>query len=105
VDDGEVRASLRYGATLGLAFGVGQGGSADGSVAIDATGPDESFVVSAEDDRVRVHAGPAGPDARVLQGDAVTLLEQLSLRDTGVPVPAAVTWMTEGLVEVFDQGQ
>jgi uncharacterized protein (TIGR03083 family) len=104
VEADEVLAGLRYAATLGLAFGVGQGGSAQGAVAVEATGPDDSFVVSAEDDHVRVHAGPAGPEARVLRGDAVTLLEQLSLRDTGTPVPPEVTWMTEGLVEVFDQG-
>jgi uncharacterized protein (TIGR03083 family) len=103
VEDDEVRVGLRYAAMLGLGFGVSQGLPAAGSVAVVATGPDEAFVVSAEDEHVRVHAGPAVADDRVLQGDAVTLLEQLSLRDTGTPVPPEVTWMTKGLVEVFDQ--
>jgi uncharacterized protein (TIGR03083 family) len=103
VEDDEVRASLRYAATLGLAFGVAQGRSAEGSVVVEATDPNDVFAVTTGEGCVRVQFGPVGDDPTYLRGDAVTLLEQLSLRDTGMPVPPEVTWMTEGLVEVFDQ--
>ena len=102
VEADEVRASLRYAAMLGLGFGVAVGEPDEGSVAVASTGPDDAFVVTVEPTRVRLHAGPADPGARELRGDAVVLLEQLSLRDTGQPVDPAVTWMNAGLGVVFD---
>ena len=69
---------------------------------LDVRDPDARLVVSVEPDRVRVH-DDAPPDAPVHEGDAVELLEQLSTRDAGVPIPDAVGVLTAGLTVVFDQ--
>ena len=53
---------------------------------------------------MRVHEEPA-TDALRGEGDAVELLEMLSTRDVGVPVPAAVRALTAGLAVVFDQSE
>ena len=61
-------------------------------------------MVSAVDGQVRTHDGPA-PGAPVSRGPGVPLLEMLSMRDTGEPIPEVVGWLTAGLATVFDQTQ
>ncbi len=101
--DDEVIASLRYVSVLGPGFAMMFGADRDVTTSIEASDPDERFVVTVEDGQVRVHAGPAPSDALVLSGPAVDLVEQLSFRDSGRPVSAAVVSILEGLGQVFDQ--
>ena len=54
-------------------------------------------------DQVRVVDGPAESADLVLAGDAVELLETLSIRRPFTqPVPAGSEWWVQGLLEVFD---
>jgi uncharacterized protein (TIGR03083 family) len=105
VDADEVLTCLRYGAALGSAFELCAGRSEPGTVVLDVHDPDASVVVSVGSDAVRVGDGAAPEDAVRGEGDAVELLEMLSARDVGVPVPAAVGRLTAGLAVVFDQAE
>lgn len=102
-DDDEVTASLAYAAALSPAFAVVHGEQRRGAVAVDATGPDRSFVVEV-DRTVHVRPGPAPAGALHLAGPAVELVEALSFR---VPLPCAVDdehrWLLDGLAQVFDR--
>lgn len=104
-DPDEVLTCLRYSAALGRAFEACAGRSQPGTVELDAQHPDARIVVSAEADRVRVHDDPAPAGSPRAEGDAVELLEMLSARDVGGPVPAAVRTLMEGLAVVFDQAR
>jgi len=105
VDPGEVRTCLRYGAALGSAFELCGGPATPRCVALEVHDPDARVVVSVEPDVVRVGEGPAAADAVLGEGDAVELLEMLSARDVGVPVPPAIRHLTAGLAVVFDQAE
>jgi uncharacterized protein (TIGR03083 family) len=108
--DDEVVASLRYAAALGAGFTVMKGEMRDGTLAIDAKRPDVTIVVTVGDDVVRVrddvHDDAAVPaTALVLSGDAVELLEMLSIRAPFThEVPADRQWLVAGLAEVFEAG-
>ncbi len=121
----EITACLRYVAGLSPAFALTRGETSPGRLAVDATGPGVSFVVTVGD---RVVVGEAGtgsgpePDATArtepdaepdadadadpelrLTGDAVELLEALSVRrPLDQPVPPASAWMIRGLSTIFD---
>jgi uncharacterized protein (TIGR03083 family) len=102
-DDDEIAASLRYAAALGPAFAVTQGRADRGTMTIEVTDPDQALVVEI-DDGVVVRSGEAdgGADVR-LTGEAVPLVEALSIRrPLEQAVPAASAWMLNGLAEVFD---
>jgi uncharacterized protein (TIGR03083 family) len=101
VEPDEVLTCLRYAAALGSAFEVCAGTAVPRSVVLDVRDPDARVVVSVEPDRVWVHA--SAPEGARQEADAVELLEQLSARDAGVPVPDAVGVLTAGLAAVFDQ--
>jgi uncharacterized protein (TIGR03083 family) len=103
VDADEVLTCLRYGAALGRAFQACAGAGEPGTVVLQVRDPDARVVVTATTDAVRSHDGPAPDDAVHGDGDAVELLEMLSTRDVGVPVPPAVRQLTAGLSVVFDQ--
>lgn len=103
VDADEVRCCLRYGVGLGLSFALSNGGVVDGAMAVDVDGPEDHVVVEVDDHHVRVHGGGAPDGAAQLRGDAVALVEMLSMRDPGVPPPEGLRWLTDGLAEVFDQ--
>jgi uncharacterized protein (TIGR03083 family) len=103
VEPDEVLTCLRYAAALGRAFERSTGSCEPSEVVLEVADPDARIVVSAGVDDVRVHDGPAPDDALVGAGDAVELLEMLSTRDAGVPVPTAVRALTAGLAVVFDQ--
>lgn len=103
VEEDEVLACLRYGAALGRVFALCRGSTEQGAVALDLRDPDAHVVVAVDGDVVRVHEGPAPEGATSLRGNAVEILEMLSMRDVGAPVPPAARWLTTGLAEVFDQ--
>jgi hypothetical protein len=96
----EITACLRYGAGLGPAFGLCRGSARTGMLAVDVTDPGVAAVVEIAD-RVSVRAGAADADLR-LTGDAVDLLEALSVRRPfTVDVPDDAAWMLAGVVDMF----
>ena len=100
----EVAACLRYVAALGPALALNRGAAGSGVLAIDATGPDVVVVVDIGEEVV-VRAGAAGaPTAELrLAGDAVELLEALSVRRPLTQlIPAESAWMLRGLSDTFD---
>jgi uncharacterized protein (TIGR03083 family) len=99
----EIAASLRYVAALGPALAVNRGTVDRGVLAVDVTGPDVSIVVEI-DEQVVVRSGRAETDLR-LTGDAVELLEALSVRrPLDQPIPSASSWLLSGLSEAFTDG-
>ena len=104
-DAGEVLTSLRYAAALGRAFEVGQGGGSGGTAVLEVTDPDARIVVSATPDQVRTHGGVSPRDAPTARVAAVPVLEMLSRRDSGQPVPDVVEWLAAGLATVFDEDE
>lgn len=103
VDADEVRTCLHYAATLGLAFALVSGAPALGAVEVAVTAPDDHFVVQVASEQVLVHDDGVPAGARLVEADAVELLEALSRRDIGRPEPPAVAWLSAGLAAVFDQ--
>lgn len=103
VEPDEVRCCLRYAAGLGLAFSVTNGAVIGGAMVVDVVGPDDRIVIEVDDQRVRIHGGDAPEGALQLRGDAVALVELLSVRDPGVDAPDGLAWLIDGLAEVFDQ--
>lgn len=103
-DPGEVLTCLRYSAALGRAFEVCGGRAEPSVVTLEVHDPQARVVVTTDAERVRVHDDPA-PDALRGEGDAIELLEMLSARDVGVPVPEAVRALTAGLEVVFDRSE
>jgi hypothetical protein len=102
VDTAEVEACIVYAAALGPAFQASAGSSRRGAIAVDVTDPDVHAVVEAGSD-IRIHRGAAPADAVVLEGDAVEVLERLSMRAPFTPPGGeANRWLFEGLAEVFD---
>ena len=100
-DADEVVASLRYVASLAPGLALGIGARRTGGFDVSASGPDTTFHVEIGDD-VAVTDGAAGSDF-VLEGNAVDLLEALSVR---VPlqamIPDELHWAFSGLRTVFD---
>lgn len=97
----EVAACLRYAAALGPALAINNGNADTGLLAVAATDPDLSFVVEVGDGVV-VREGTASAELG-LSGDAVELLEALSLRKPfDQPIPTAARRMLSGLFETFD---
>jgi uncharacterized protein (TIGR03083 family) len=97
----EVRACLVYAAAIAPALGFGYGTQAMGSFAVAATGPDTEFVIRV-DDSVSVTTG-RHPDAPCLRGDAVELVDALSMR-APLPATAPQEWqrLRHGLATAFD---
>lgn len=102
VEADEVRRCLRYAVGLGRAFAVGRGDADPRSMVVEVADPHDRVVVVTEGDHVRIHAGVAPTDAARIDGDAVALVELLSMRDPGIEPPAGLSWLTRGLAEVFD---
>lgn len=103
VEEDEVLAALRYCAALGRAFEVTAGQAEPSAVLIEATDPATWFVVEVRDGTVRVHNGPVPAGSPSCSASAAALIDMLSLRDAGVPVPEPVRQLTAGLATVFDQ--
>jgi uncharacterized protein (TIGR03083 family) len=98
----EIAASLRYAAALSPAFALNEDPTVRGTLAIEVRDPSLAVVVEVGE-RVVVRDG-AAPDADLrLAGDAVELVDALSIRrplEATVPVDAA--WMLRGLATAFD---
>jgi uncharacterized protein (TIGR03083 family) len=102
IEADEVAASLAYAAALSPAFSVALGRGRTGVLGVATTDPALELAVEV-DQRVRVVPGPAPTADLVLRGDAVELLEALSVRrPLNQPVPAGSAWMVQGLLEIFD---
>ena len=98
----EIAACLRYGAALSPAFSLNGGAVGRGTLAVDVTEPDVSFVVEVGD-RVSVRAGNDATADMRFTGDAVELLEGLSFRrPLDQEVPEGSAWMLRGLADAFD---
>jgi uncharacterized protein (TIGR03083 family) len=100
----EIVASLRYAAALAPMFALQAGHDRTGTLAVDVTRPDARFVVTV-DDHVRVADGDGDPppNALVLTGDAVEVLESLSVRASWrQPIPDDDAWLVATLAEVFE---
>jgi len=99
----EIAASLAYVAALGPAFTASQGSTRAGVLEVRAVDPDVRVVVELGPS-VLLHDGPAPPGAVTLSGDAVHLLEALSMRaPLQADIDDADRWLLGGLDEVFDQ--
>jgi uncharacterized protein (TIGR03083 family) len=104
VEGDELRSSLRYVSALGPAFALATGRTFADAFAVEAQDPDERFVLDVDlcvavgdgDDRDVV-------DDRCLRGDALTLVEALSLR-CPLPASAPARWreLLRGLASAFD---
>lgn len=95
----EVAACLRYTAALGPAVLALRGSTRRATLTVDATHPDVHAVIEAGP-TVVVRHGPAPPDAVLLTGRAVDLIEGLTFR---VPLPAQPDhWLLSGLATAFD---
>jgi hypothetical protein len=101
VEPDEVGSSLRYVAAVSPALAMGFANVPAAVLAVDATDPDVVFVLDVGES-VAVRDGVSG-EAPCLRGDAVELVEALSLR-APLPPTAPVEWRTvlEGLATAFD---
>ncbi len=89
VEDDEVLSCLRYAAALSPAFAISSGQAIGGVFAVESSDPDSSFVVEVGDSvAVRDRTDPGAP---CLRGDAVELVEALSIR-APLPDSAPVEW-------------
>jgi uncharacterized protein (TIGR03083 family) len=98
----EVLACLRYAAALSPAFALQADGARAGALALVVEQPSAHVLVTVGDDVLVTDDGPPS-GALVLRGDAVELLEALSVRR---PLHSAVSdehaWLLVGLREVFE---
>ena len=83
IEDDEVLSCLRYAAALSPAFAISNGEAIGGAFAVATTDPESRFVVEVGDS-VAVRDGPQPAGAPCLRGDAVALVEALSIR---APLP------------------
>lgn len=99
----EVAACLRYAACLSPSFGRFTDPARTGSLVLDVTDPNVRLVVEIGQS-VSVRSDRSAPaDALVLTGDAVDMVEQLSVRmPFDHTIPSAQRWMVESLAEIFE---
>jgi len=102
IETDEVMASMRYAAALSPGFILSEGRDCAGSYAVEVLDLDTSFTLDI-DDSVAVHDRSAPRGAPVLQGDAVELVEALSIRGP-LPDSAPAEWhsLLVGLATAFD---
>jgi hypothetical protein len=98
----EVSSCLRYAAALNPALAMGLGGATAGLLAVDGRDPAVGFELSI-DESVTVSNGFGAPDAACLRGEAVELVEILSMRSS-LPSTAPEEWrqLLAGLAKAFD---
>jgi uncharacterized protein (TIGR03083 family) len=98
----EVIACLRYAAGLSPAFAVQSGGDRRGALALTVQHPDARILVTV-DGAVRISQGAAPSGALVVTGDAIELLEALSVRAPWPqPVGEDQAWLVSALGDVFE---
>ena len=102
VEPDELRSCLQYAAALSPAIAIGLAQSSSGVFAIEATDPDIRFTLDVAD-CVVIRDGVARPDVPTLRGDAVCLIEALSLRRP-MPDSSPLEWLRliAGLATAFD---
>ncbi len=101
----EVASSLRYVAAVSPALAINSGARLEARLGVEASEPEVSFVLEAGGS-VAVRDEVVPPDAVCLRGDAVTLVEALSLR-APLPDAAPTEWreLLDGLARAFDVEQ
>jgi uncharacterized protein (TIGR03083 family) len=98
----EVIACLRYAAGLSPAFAVQAAGERRGALALEVVHPAARILVTVGS---AVHVSDEAPpsDALVVTGDAIELLEALSVRAPWPqPVDGDVAWLVSALGDVFE---
>lgn len=102
VEADEVAASLAYVAALSPAFSLSRGRGLSGVLGLSVTDPAIALTIEVAD-QVRIGLEEPTEADLVLRGDAVELLEALSVRRAlGIDVAPGVAWMVDGLREVFE---
>jgi uncharacterized protein (TIGR03083 family) len=98
----ELRSCLQYAAAVSPVLGLGTGGACTGSFAVEATEPSIRFVLEVGES-VEVRDVPAVADAPCLRGEAISLIEGLSLRGP-MPTSTPSEWsqLLGGLATAFD---
>jgi hypothetical protein len=98
----ELTSCLRYAAAVSPVLAMGLDRACGGLYAVEATDPVIGFVVDVTNS-VAVHDGVADAGVPCLRGQAVELIEALSLR-TAMPATTPVEWhqLLGGLETVFD---
>ena len=98
----EIASCLRYAAALSPAFAISAGTAKSGSFVVDASRPDVCFTLEVGDS-VALRDGDAATDAPRLRGEAVDLVEALSIR-APLPDSTPTEWrrLLGGLATVFD---
>ena len=102
VEDDEVIATLRYVAALAPALLIAGGEAPVGAYVVEVTDPELSFTLDVGES-VTVRNGSAPDDPPLLRGDAVELIEALSIR-APLPDSTPAEWreLLRGLETVFD---
>lgn len=102
VERDEVLSCLRYAAALSPALAIASGSTFAGVFAVDAGDPDVCLTLEVGES-VAVREGPGPGDAPCLRGEAVALVEALSIRG---PLPRSTPpeWrrLLSGLAAAFD---
>lgn len=102
VEPDELRSCLQYAAAVSPVLGMGVGDACTGSFAVEATDPSIRFVLEVGES-VALREVAAATDVPCLRGDAVALIEGLSLR---APMPSStpIEWsqLLGGLATAFD---
>lgn len=97
----EVRSCLRYVSAVNASFAIASGHSLATLLALEATDPRLALVLEVGES-VAVRDGTASPQAPCLRGDAVALLEALSLRrPLAASTPVEWRQLLEGLATAF----
>jgi hypothetical protein len=98
----EVASCLRYAAALNPAFAISTGSTFADVFAVEANDPVLSFVLDVGES-VAVRDDPAPSGVPCLRGDAVELIEAISIR-APLPTSAPAEWLRllDGLATVFD---
>jgi len=98
----EVGSCLRYAAALSPALAIGSGHAIDGVLAVDASNPTVRFVLEVGES-VAIRDDVPPNDAPCLGGDAVALVEALSVR-APLPASAPSEWrhLVGSLATAFD---
>jgi uncharacterized protein (TIGR03083 family) len=102
LESDEVGSCLRYAAALSPALAIGTGHLLGGRFAVEATDPSLCCLLDVGES-VTVRDGTAPPEVPGLRGDAVTLVEALSIR-MSMPPSAPPEWLRllDGLAAAFN---
>jgi hypothetical protein len=104
IESDEVRSCLTYVSAVNAVFAVASDHEIDDVYALEATDPTLRLVLDVGAS-VAVREGSAPPDAPCLCGDAVALVEALSVR-APLPTSTPAAWhrLLEGLATAFSAG-